>query len=88
MKPGCNDQRKGSARAEDAQGTPTQSHISPSTFSNTKIIQTLGGMDHSRVEGSGSQGAVQEFGVQELRVRFRGLPIVEVGEGGSRVLVD
>jgi len=27
----------GSARAEDAQGTPTQSHISPSKFQYTKI---------------------------------------------------
>ena len=32
---------RGSARAEDAQGTPTQSHISPSIPQHTKIICTL-----------------------------------------------
>ena len=29
---------RGSARAEDAPGTPSQSHISPSVFSCTKIV--------------------------------------------------
>ena len=32
---------RGSVRAEDAQGTPTQSHISPSIFLYTKIMRRL-----------------------------------------------
>ena len=43
---------RGAARAEDAQGTPTQSHISPSIFSIRRLLRPASGANR----GGGAEG--------------------------------
>ena len=44
---------RGAARAEDAQGTPTQSHISPSklVYEDNHIVLRQSGVDFGRTRG-------------------------------------
>ena len=49
-KPASHDGKDGSARAEYAQGTPAQSHVSPSVLEYSKIRTPIQGRDASRAD--------------------------------------
>ena len=53
---GVTDAGRGSTRAENAQGTPTQSHVSPSIFLYTKITPGAGGAEGALGVGAGAVG--------------------------------
>ena len=57
---GSTDSGRGTARAEDAQGTPTQSHISPSILLYEDNQQSLSLQGHRRIADrkSSREGAI------------------------------
>ena len=56
---------RGTTRAEDAQGIPTQSHISPSILVYEEDGEARGG----NLDGNRSDGTIPDVGIWALRAR-------------------